>query len=78
MDLCEYVFKGVVALIVALLVAQFGLTIYFRQKEHELVQKRYLEGCIDVLAGELEIAFGAFRHNWIRKTELVNINRQNT
>ena len=54
-----------------LLLAYFGLRIYFRQKEYELVKERYLEKCLDVVAGELEEITSVFLHNWARSLELV-------
>jgi len=63
---------GVASSIAAgLVLAYCGLRIYFLQKEYELVKQRYLEGCLDVVAGELEEITSVFLHNWARSLELV-------
>lgn len=51
--------------------AYFGLRLYFRQKEYEIVKQRYLEQSIDVISGELESISSAFSHNWARCLDLL-------
>ena len=41
-----------------------GLLVYFRQKEYELVRKRYLEDGIDVLIHHVETALNIFQYNF--------------
>lgn len=53
------------------LLAYFGLRLYFRQKEYEIVKQRYLEQSLDVISGELESISSAFNHNWARCLELL-------
>ena len=60
--------SGVVA---GLVLAYCGLRIYFLQKEYELVKQRYLDQCVDVVAGELEEITSVLLHNWARSLELV-------
>jgi hypothetical protein len=59
------------SIVAGLVLAYCGLRIYFRQKEYELVKQRYLEQCLDVVAGELEEITSVFLHNWARSLELV-------
>ena len=54
-----------------MILAYFGLRIYFRQKEYEIVRQRYLEQSLDIVAGELEEITAVFLHNWARSLELV-------
>lgn len=50
--------------IVAVLIAYFlGAAAYFRQKEYELVRKRYLEEGVDVISEEADKALGVFWRN---------------
>jgi uncharacterized membrane-anchored protein YhcB (DUF1043 family) len=56
--------KAGITLIVGLALAYFGLRIYFRQREYELVKQRYLEQSLDVISGDLEAISSAFNHNW--------------
>ncbi len=56
---------------VGVLLAYFGLRLYFRQKEYEIVKQRYLEQSLDVISGELESISSAFNHNWARCLELL-------
>lgn len=51
---------------VGILLAYFGMRIYFRQKEYEIVKQRYLEQSLDVIAGELESLSSKLNHNWAR------------
>lgn len=55
--------------------AWLGLRMYFRQKEYELVQQRYLEGAIDIVAAEVEQALEIVRHNWARCLNIVKAYR---
>jgi hypothetical protein len=52
-----------------------ALRSYFRQKEYELVKERYLEGAIDILASEVELALEISSHNWARCLEVLKIFR---
>ncbi len=69
------IFKGYVTLLVGMFVAQFGLHIYFKQKEYELVKSRYLEGSIDILASELENSLSLLKHNWSRYLNILKVFR---
>ena len=69
--ICQELFKALLTLLVGLTIARVGLWIYFRQKEYELVKQRYLEQSIDILASELELAFGAFSRNWARCLQIL-------
>lgn len=63
--------RVVSSIIIGVVLAYFGLRIYFRQKEYEIVKQRYLEQGLDVVAGELESVASTFMHNWSRALELV-------
>lgn len=54
------------ALFAAALAAWFAVLTYFRQREHELILSRYLEGGLDLLAAEVERVSETFSHNWAR------------
>lgn len=64
--MCAEISKAIVTLIVGLALAYFGLRLYFRQKEYEIVKQRYLENTLDIIAGELESISSTFSHNWAR------------
>jgi hypothetical protein len=49
---------------VALVVYFLGRAAYFRQKEYELITKRYLEEGLDAIARNIDKSLGLFRHNW--------------
>jgi len=53
-------------LFAAALTAWFAIITYFRQREHELILTRYLEGSLDLLAAETERVSETFGHNWAR------------
>jgi len=61
----------VASLLAGLALAYFGLRIYFRQKEYELVKQRYLDQGLDIVAGELEEITSVLLNNWARSLELV-------
>lgn len=61
----------VASLLAGLTLAYFGLRAYFRQKEYELVKQRYLDQCLDIVAGELEEITSVLLNNWSRSLELV-------
>lgn len=46
-----------------------GIWAYYRQKEYELVQRRYLEEGLDVLISTAESSLNIFSHNWARSLE---------
>lgn len=56
---------------VGVLLAFFGLRLYFRQKEYEIVKQRYLEQSLDVIASELEAVSSIFNYNWARCLNLL-------
>jgi hypothetical protein len=65
------IIKGIFTLVPVALGAWIGLRLYFRQKEYELIKQRYLEGAVDIVAAEVEQAFGTFSHNWARCLNIV-------
>jgi hypothetical protein len=50
----------------ASLAALFGILIFFRQKEYELVRKRYLEDGIDEIVDQTAKALHLYQQNWTR------------
>ena len=65
-SLCVELIKGVFTLTAVALGSVVALLVYFRQKEYELTKQRYLEQGVDVVAAELETAFGVVSHNYAR------------
>lgn len=61
----------VASVFAGLALAYFGLRIYFRQKEYEIVKQRYLDQSLDVVAGELDEITSVLLNNWARSLELV-------
>ena len=62
--------KGVFTLAAVALASVIALKVYFRQKEYELTKQRYLEEGVDIVAAELDTAFGVVSHNYARSLEL--------
>ena len=50
----------------ASLAALFGIWVFFRQKEYELVRKRYLEDGIDKIVDQIAKALHLYQQNWGR------------
>ncbi len=65
-QICIELINGAFTLAAVALGAVIAILGYFWQKEYELVRQRYLEGGVDVVASELESAFGVVSHNWAR------------
>lgn len=64
-DLLIDILRGLVApLLLAYLVYRLGLRAYSRQKEYELVRRRYLDEGLDAVAADVEHALAVFRNNW--------------
>src|SRR6266571_8600961 len=62
----------VLAPFIALLLGYFlGVAAYFRQKEYELVRKRYLEEGVDVISEQVDQALNLFWKNWSRALSLL-------
>jgi len=60
---CTYILPSIP--IIAVLLAYFlGKTAYFRQKEYELITKRYLEDGIDSISINIDRSLAIVRHNW--------------
>lgn len=53
-----------IPLCAAILVYFLGRSTYFRQKEYELITKRYLEEGIDAISNNVDRSLALFRHNW--------------
>lgn len=72
-------FKEVLPILAALVAATipvyFGARAFFSQKEHEIVQRRYLESGFDELAAMGERALNSHNHNWAYVLNLVKILR---
>ncbi len=49
---------------VALLAYVLGRAAYFRQKEYELITRRYLEEGLDAISKSVDKSLAIFRHNW--------------
>ncbi|MDZ7686951.1 MAG: hypothetical protein U5O39_20010 [Gammaproteobacteria bacterium] len=64
-------------LVAAGIVVAGGIWAYFRQKEFELVQRRYLEEGVDIVIATLDNALNTYNHNWTRCIELLKSFRDN-
>lgn len=49
-----------------LFVPWIAMRVYYRQKEYGTTKQRYLEGCLDVIAGHLQATLGTVSHNYAR------------
>ncbi len=58
-------------ILAALIAVGAGIWAFYRQREHELVQKRYLEEGLDVIVSTAENALFTYHHNWARCLELL-------
>lgn len=56
--------KPFLSILVALLAYVLGKSAYFRQKEYELITKRYLEEGLDKISENVDSSLADFRHNW--------------
>jgi len=56
--------KPFLSILVALLAYILGKSAYFRQKEYELITKRYLEEGLDKISENVDSSLADFRHNW--------------
>jgi len=74
MNILEYILKFD-TLIAAVIAPLLGLFVYFRQKQYELVRKRYLEDGIDVILNYIEYVDSTFRHNWSRALTCLKLYR---
>ena len=63
---------GSFTLVAALIVATLTLGFYFRQKEYEVVKKRYLDNGVDQVTSTLYRNLSNLRHNWARSLFLVS------
>jgi len=63
--------QGGATILAALVAVVAGVWGFFRQKEYELVQRRYLEEGLDVVISTTESALNTYYHNWARCLELL-------
>lgn len=49
-----------------------GIWTYFKQKEYELVHKRYLIDGIDLVCNNIDYSLGIFKNNWARSIQLLH------
>ena len=74
MALNEYlggIIAGVSSIVAAVVAVGGAVLVFYRQKEYELVQKRYLDEGIDVVIASAEQALNVYAHNWARCTEIL-------
>jgi len=67
--------SALVALLAVGAASYAGLHGYYRQREYELVQRRYLEKGVDELATQLETALNITSHNFARTSMLLKLFR---
>ena len=63
--------SGGATILAALIAVGAGIRAFYRQREYELVQKRYLEEGLDVIISTAENALFTYHHNWARCLELL-------
>lgn len=63
--------SGGATIVAAALAVSGGIWGFFRQKEYELVQKRYLEEGLDEVISTAVNSLNTFHHNWARCLELL-------
>lgn len=63
--------SGVFLLLTAVFAYEWGLKTYFRQREHELILKRYLTEGIDLISKEVTNAEQAFLYNYRKASEIL-------
>lgn len=56
--------KPFISILVVLVAYFLGKSAYFRQKEYELITKRYLEEGLDKISENVDSSLADFRHNW--------------
>ena len=69
--------KASMTVCAGILAAYFGLKIYFRQREYEIVKQRYLENSIDKISEEIEHITSIATHNWAQCVHLNSQFREN-
>ena len=63
--------SGGATILAAIIAVAAGIWAFYRQREYELVQQRYLEEGLDVVIATAENALYTFHHNWARCLELL-------
>jgi len=68
MEWLEEYWDKFVPLAIVVLAYLFARAAYFRQKEYELVVRRYLNECLDEISASVDKALALYRHNWWQGT----------
>lgn len=74
-EVVELIVNAVTALAVAAIAVVGGIWAFYRQKEFELVQRRYLDEGVDVVGSAAEAALSCYHHNWARCLEALKLFR---
>jgi hypothetical protein len=69
--LISEVVSGLATVLAAAVAVLGGIWAFRRQKEYELVQRRYLDEGLDVVVSAAENALNVYSHNWARCTEVL-------
>lgn len=69
--------QGLATIVAALIAVGAAFWGFYRQKEFELVQKRYLEEGIDAIVAATQQALNIYSHNWARCTQILKAFRDN-
>lgn len=77
LDYIPDIIQGGSTILAAVIAIGGGIWGFFRQKEFELVQKRYLEEGVDVIIATTENALNTHHHNWARCLEMLKSFRDN-
>lgn len=63
-DIFTNYIKPLIPILATLLAYFLGRSAYFRQKEYEMITKRYLEEGLDKISENVDTSLADFRHNW--------------
>lgn len=74
LDINEVV-KHIITIIALYIGYRLGLRAYFRQKDYELVRKRYLAEGVDEVAADIEYGLSVYRNNWARGLQIIRMFR---
>ena len=63
--------QGLTTVSAAVIAVVGGILVFSRQKEYELVQRRYLDEGLDVIIATADAALSIYSHNWARSMEVL-------
>lgn len=72
----SYLLKVLITLLAGWLAYWFGLKKYYKEKEHEMLQQRYLKDGVDNYAKQVEKSLNVFMDNWKLSILLLKMYRE--